>query len=114
MHNRPDLDQTYAAPRGELENYLSNLWCDILHLDKVGIHDRFFELGGNSIQAVRFVHKLQEELEDIIQIISIFEAPTVSEYATFLKKNFGRAVRGRFRNEVVPISEPSHIYTVPR
>ena len=99
-HKRPDLDQTYASPRSELEHYLSILWCDILHIDRVGIHDRFFELGGNSIRAARLVDRLQKELGASIYIISVFEAPTVNEYAAFLKKNYSQTVTERFPHEV--------------
>jgi amino acid adenylation domain-containing protein len=97
---RPDLDQTYATPRSELEHYLSDMWCDILQIDRVGIHDRFFELGGSSIRAARFVDRLQRELGTSIYIISVFEAPSVSEYATFLKKNYAQTVAEKFPHEV--------------
>jgi len=103
---RPDLDQAYAAPRSELEQYLSKLWCDILHLDRVGIHDKFFELGGNSIQAARCVHKLQKELGTRIPIISVFEAPTVNEYTEFLKTSYRKVVSEKFPKEVGRVARP--------
>ena len=103
---RPDLDQAYAAPRSELEQYLSKLWCDILHLDRVGIHDKFFELGGNSIQAARCVHKLQKELGTRIPIISVFEAPTVNEYTEFLKTSYRKVVSEKFPKEVSRVAGP--------
>ncbi len=48
---RPELDQKYVAPSDELEQVLSKIWCEVLKLDRVGIHDNFFELGGNSLLA---------------------------------------------------------------
>ena len=104
---RPDLDQAYSAPRSELEQFLSKLWCDILRLDRVGIHDKFFELGGNSIQAARCVHKLQKELETRIPIISVFEAPTVNEYTAFLRKNYRQVVSEKFPDEVLRLVGPA-------
>ena len=56
---RPDLDTEYAPPRDELERYLVDLWKGMLNLDEVGIHDRFFDLGGDSLQAAEMVNKLQ-------------------------------------------------------
>ena len=103
---RPDLDQAYAAPRSELEQFLAQLWCNILHLDRVGIHDKFFELGGNSIQAARCVHKLQKELGTRIPIISVFEAPTVGEYTEYLKKSYRQVVGEKFPNEVIRLAGP--------
>jgi amino acid adenylation domain-containing protein len=103
---RPELEQAYVAPRKELERYLAGLWGNILGLDRVGIHDRFFELGGTSLQAARFINRVQQELNENIYIISIFEAPTISEYAAFLKKDYGQAVARRFDIGQVPGDEP--------
>ena len=93
---RPDLGQAYVPPQSELQQYLANLWCAILMLDKVGIYDRFFELGGTSILAARFVNQLQAELGEFIYIVSVFEAPTIKEYADFLRNHYTDAVAGKF------------------
>jgi aspartate racemase len=113
---RPHLDQPYVSPRSELQRHLSNLWCDILKLDKVGIYDRFFELGGTSILAARFVNIIQVELGASIPIISIFESSSIAEYTMFLKKQHAQAVARRFPHEGglgdVPQpgkSQPKHI-----
>jgi amino acid adenylation domain-containing protein len=95
---RPELGQAYVRPRSELQQYLANLWCDILMLDKVGIYDRFFELGGTSILAARFVNKLQAELGEFIYIVSVFEAPTIKAYADFLKNHYAHAVARKFKD----------------
>jgi amino acid adenylation domain-containing protein len=91
-NKRPELGQAYVAPRNELERYLASTWCDVIKLDRVGIHDRFFELGGTSIEAARFINRLQQELGENIYIVSIFEAPTVAEYAAFLQKDYAQSL----------------------
>jgi amino acid adenylation domain-containing protein len=91
---RPALSQGYAPPGDALESYLAGMWQDILGLDRVGIHDRFFELGGTSLQAARFINRLQKELGENIYIVSIFEAPTVSAYASFLRRDYARSLEG--------------------
>ncbi|MGD8657264.1 MAG: amino acid adenylation domain-containing protein [Desulfobacterales bacterium] len=91
----------YVPPRNELQQYLANLWCDTLMLDRVGIYDLFFELGGTSILAAQFVNKLQAELGEFVYIVSVFEAPTIKEYAEFLKNNYAHAVAGKFADESV-------------
>ena len=113
---RPDLDQPYVSPRSELQRHLSNLWCDILKLDRVGIYDKFFELGGTSILAARFVNLIQVELGESILIISIFKSPSIAEYTMFLKKHYAQAVARRFPYEVglgatpqARKSQPKHI-----
>ncbi len=95
-NKRPELDQAYVPPRTELENYLADIWRELLRLDQVGIHDRFFELGGNSLQAAQFINRLQYELGENIYIVSVFEAPSIAQYAEFLKKDYADAVTERF------------------
>ncbi len=49
---RPELDTPYVAPRDEAERLLTEIWADVLKVERVGIHDNFFDLGGDSILAV--------------------------------------------------------------
>ena len=44
---------------------------------EVGVHDDFFELGGNSITGAILINRLQEELGEIVHVVAIFDAPTV-------------------------------------
>ncbi len=85
---RPDLEQKFVASETNLEDWLTQLWQEVLGLEKIGIDDKFFELGGNSLQAAAFVAKVQKELNETVFIVSIFEAPTIREYAKFLEKNY--------------------------
>jgi hypothetical protein len=96
---RPDLQQRYVAAKGELQRYLSSLWCAVLRLEEVGIHDRFFELGGTSLRAASLVNSVQKELGDAIPVISIFEAASIDKYAEYLKRNYATAVAKRFPTE---------------
>jgi amino acid adenylation domain-containing protein len=105
-NKRPELGQAYVAPRNELERYLASIWCDIIQLDRVGIHDRFFELGGTSLQAARFINRLQQELNENIYIVSVFEAPTIAEYAAFLQKDYAGALSSRLGLGQVPEQRP--------
>jgi amino acid adenylation domain-containing protein len=51
----------YAAPVGEIETRLAEIWAEVLGLERVGRHDNFFELGGHSLLAVRVIARLQQE-----------------------------------------------------
>lgn len=90
--SRPQLEQPYVAPRTELERYLCDLWREILSLDQVGIHDRFFELGGDSIQAALFINTLREKLGEFLYIVTIFESPTVAAFASFLSSHYAKSL----------------------
>ena len=89
---RPDLGTAYAEPRSKLELLVADKWQQILDIESVGIHDRFFELGGTSLQAARFVNEMQSELGESIFVVTLFAAPSVAEYAAFLQEQYPEAV----------------------
>lgn len=92
---RPTLEQSYVAPRTPLENFLARLWCEVLKLDRVGIHDNFFDLGGDSIRGAIFVNKLQQHLQAPLYIVALFDSPTVAAFADFLTVHYSDAAAGR-------------------
>ncbi len=99
---RPDVERAYAPPRNDLERFLTRLWAQTLDLERVGIYDKFFELGGSSLQAAQFVNRLQKELGEFIYIVTIFGAPSVAEYTAMLKRDYAGAVAKRFGGTVIP------------
>ncbi|MEG2798007.1 MAG: phosphopantetheine-binding protein, partial [Pseudomonas sp.] len=52
----------YAAPEGEIESVLAQIWADVLQVQRVGRHDHFFELGGHSLLAMRMVSQVRQRL----------------------------------------------------
>ncbi len=50
---RPELAQEYVAPAGAVEEMLAGIWCQVLGVDRVGRHDNFFDLGGDSIRSIQ-------------------------------------------------------------
>src|SRR5581483_10857483 len=81
---RPDLEQEYVAPRTPLEKAEAEAWRQALGLERVGIKDNFFALGGNSLSAMRVVARLREQLETDLSVASLFEHPTIEEHAFLL------------------------------
>ncbi|WP_186100725.1 amino acid adenylation domain-containing protein [Burkholderia gladioli] len=81
----------YAAPQGEAECLLAEVWSALLGVEQVSRHDNFFELGGHSLLAVRLVAKLREAgLEADIQ--TLFGAPTLADLAASLHTASDHAV----------------------
>ncbi len=97
---RPELERAYAPPRTPLERQLAGIWCELLQLDRVGVDDPFFELGGDSLLAAAFINRLRSELDASIYIVSIFEAPSVAEYAAFLRRDYPDAVARAFGESI--------------
>jgi enterobactin synthetase component F len=78
--------QDYVAPNTELEHALVGLWQELLGVEKIGIQDSFFDLGGDSIKAAMMVSRLRELLGRDVPMAALFEASTVEELASNLEQ----------------------------
>ena len=76
------ITDEYVAPRNELERKLCEIWEEVLHLDKVGINDNFFKIGGDSIKIIRCVAKINDALKVGICISDIFDNLTIQKLVT--------------------------------
>jgi len=85
-HSRPELDHAFTPPRTPLEELLANIWSEVLKLDKVGIHDNFFHLGGHSLMATQLQSRIQDAFKLQLPLRSLFEAPTIDELARRLQE----------------------------
>ncbi|MGP0020269.1 MAG: amino acid adenylation domain-containing protein [Candidatus Sulfotelmatobacter sp.] len=84
---RPLLAQDFIAPRTATEKQLASLWSDLLQLEDVGIDDSFFDLGGNSLAAVRMVTQYHARFGREIPPVKVFQYPTIAKLSTFLDKS---------------------------
>lgn len=76
--------ETYVAPRNEVERIIVGIWQQILNIKNAGIHDNFFELGGHSLLLVKMLTKLQESFKKELSIVEMFRHPTIAALANFL------------------------------
>ena len=83
---RPELAETFVAPRTEVEQTLANLWQEMLQVEKVGVNDNFFELGGHSLLVVQVHSKLQGTFNREVSITDLFKYPTISALASYLSQ----------------------------
>jgi len=83
-HPRPDLQTPYVAPATELEQTLAAIWQEILGIEEAGIHDNFFEVGGDSVQAIQIIAKANQAG---IQLSpqQLFQYQTIAELASVTK-----------------------------
>jgi acyl transferase domain-containing protein/thioesterase domain-containing protein/acyl carrier protein len=84
-HSRPQLDNAYIAPRNELEQAITDVWKKFLGIEQVGIHDDFFELGGDSLIAVQLVAELRRTLQVELSAHSLLEKHTIAALAELIK-----------------------------
>ena len=88
--------QEGPPPKDSLERFMAKEWETLLGLESIPRNVAFFELGGTSLTAARFVNRMQEALGEFIYVVSIFDAPTIEEYGALLKREYGAAVASRF------------------
>jgi amino acid adenylation domain-containing protein len=84
---RPEMEQAYVSPSTALEKALSDIWCHVLGLDRVGVYDNFFYLGGSSILAVKIISLVQQSLGIELPIVKLFQYPNISLLANYLNQN---------------------------
>jgi acyl-CoA synthetase (AMP-forming)/AMP-acid ligase II len=91
------LPLAFAEPRTLLEKSLAEFWAEILQVEKIGIHDDFFALGGDSLLATHVLAHVYEIMQVELDVSRFFEAPTVAEVAQHLEAMIqtGQAPRSR-------------------
>ncbi|MBO9732436.1 MAG: amino acid adenylation domain-containing protein [Chitinophaga sp.] len=104
----PDRDSPGAAsavPSTPTELALAAIWCSLLELDEVGVHDDFFAMGGHSLLAIRVVSAIRKKLEVEISIGDVFDYPTIAALS-------GRITGGSEKSTIPPLvalERPAHI-----
>ena len=83
---RASSEATYVKPRTEIENLVAEIWQDVLQMEKVGINDNFFDLGGHSLTMVKVHSELCEKLNRDISIVEMFKYPSIRTLARFLNE----------------------------
>jgi amino acid adenylation domain-containing protein len=90
----------YVAPRNEVEAAITDIWQSVLGVERVGIHDNFFDLGGHSMLAIHIHRKINAALQCKLSVIDMFQYPTVDSLATFLTQKVEQANYGQVHDRV--------------
>ena len=80
-HSRPESAAAYVPPSNQVEQTITEFWQDLFGIKQVGIHDNFFDLGGNSLFAIQLVSHLRKAFQIELPMSKLFESPTVIELA---------------------------------
>ncbi|MDQ3898507.1 MAG: acyltransferase domain-containing protein [Actinomycetota bacterium] len=86
LHSRPDLSTQFEAPKTDVERQVAGVWEHFLGVTPVGRRDKFFELGGHSLLAIQVLGRLREVFDMDLQVQSLFEAPTVAQFAEVVER----------------------------
>ena len=80
------LGETYVPPRNDLELAIAKIWQEVLNLESIGMHDNFFDLGGNSLLMVQVHVRLRTISTRVLRMIDLFQYPTISSLANYLSQ----------------------------
>ncbi|NIM16726.1 MAG: amino acid adenylation domain-containing protein [Candidatus Aminicenantes bacterium] len=77
-------EDDYVVPESDKEKIIANIWKQVLGIDKVGILDNFFQIGGNSLEIIQVNSQLQEVFNVDIPVVTMFRYPTIDALAGYL------------------------------
>jgi amino acid adenylation domain-containing protein len=86
---RANLREAFVAPRTPTEEAVARLWTQMLRVESIGIHDNWFELGGNSLVATQLLSRLRQAFGVELPLRRVFEAPTVAGLAASIEAERG-------------------------
>lgn len=84
-HPRPNLQTEYQAPTDDLERSIAAIWQELLGVDRVGVNDSFFELGGDSLLGVQVIARIKKQLAVAVSAVGLYEGPTVALLAGVIR-----------------------------
>lgn len=90
---RPDLETEFVPPGTGTEQAIAAIWAEVLELDRVGVHDHFFDLGGDSLRLTRVQARLRLRLGADVPLVTLFEYPTIQALARHLDPSLQNAGR---------------------
>lgn len=82
--DRPVLPVPYAAPRDLTESTLTAIWMDVLQLEKIGINDRFLDLGGDSLRATQILGRTLKSFGIELSVTDVIRTETIAEMAELI------------------------------
>ncbi len=103
----PDIEVTTeprarVGPRSEMERQLADIWTEVLGIEDIGVHDNFFDIGGNSLSAIRLFSAVRSMTGERLQLPELFAAPSVAELAALLGDQADGDTGGRTDRSTLP------------
>lgn len=77
----------FISPQSGMQSSIAEIWKSILHVDRVGVNDNFFDLGGHSLLAVQLQSRVREQFQRDLPLMELFRRPTVAAIAEFLAED---------------------------
>jgi hypothetical protein len=82
-------EDSYVAPRTEVEEVLAGIWSKVLRVERVGARDNFFDMGGNSLLGTQIIARVRNIFEVPMSLRTLFESPTIAHIAALVSATHG-------------------------
>ncbi len=83
---RDSLQENFVAPNTATEKVLAEIWCDVLNLERIGIQDNFFDLGGTSLLGLQVIARIQKQFSTELRAVKLYQYPTIYSLAKYLSQ----------------------------
>ncbi|WP_416655629.1 surfactin non-ribosomal peptide synthetase SrfAA [Bacillus amyloliquefaciens] len=100
---------SYTAPRNETEQKLTDIWAEVLQMERVGIHDQFFEIGGHSLAGMKLLALIQQTFGVRLTLKDLFTSPTAAGLAQLIagsERKAAESIMPAAVRETYPVSSP--------
>ncbi len=77
-------ESEHQSPETKIEIELVEIWREILRVDRIGINDNFFEIGGHSVKAIKLISWINQKYNVHVQLTHVFKYPTIKEFAVYI------------------------------
>ena len=77
---------TFTTPRTLMEELVATVWQEVLHVEKVSIHDNFFDLGGHSLLATQLIARLNQQIQIDLPLYTVFDHPILANQAHIIEE----------------------------
>jgi len=100
---------SYTAPRNETEQKLADIWAEVLQMERVGVHDQFFEIGGHSLAGMKLLALIQKTFGVQLTLKDLFTSPTAAGLAKLIEgaeRKTAESIAPAAERETYPVSSP--------
>jgi amino acid adenylation domain-containing protein len=94
MNRSMKLEAEYAPPQDDIQRRMALLWGELLDLERVGIDDNFFTIGGDSIKTVRLLHRMEEEFAVRLKTVDLYQQETIRKLAPLVREGLKNSASG--------------------
>jgi acyl carrier protein len=78
---RINIDTAFVSPDSPVEKELAEIWSEVLNIERIGIHDNFFEIGGDSIATIQVMMRVSQTYQIELKPVELFNSPTIAQLA---------------------------------